>query len=91
MPKGTFKISRPKETTMKDYLNFSGKHVIVTGGRRGIGRAVSIAFAERGAKVAVVAANPDGSEILNELINAGTPGSYYCCDLCDPEKRKDLI
>ncbi len=53
MPKGTFKISRPKETTMKDYLNFSGKHVIVTGGRRGIGRAVSIAFAERGAKVMI--------------------------------------
>lgn len=76
---------------MKDYLNFSGKNVIVTGGRRGIGRAISIAFAERGAKVAVVAANPDGSEILDELFKAGAPGLYYCCDLCNPEKRKGLI
>ena len=59
---------------MKDYLNFSGKHVIITGGRRGLGRAMSIAFAERGAKVAVVAANPDGSEIMADLEKAGTPG-----------------
>ena len=80
-----------KDFYMKDYLNFSGKNVIVIGGRRGIGRAISIAFAERGAKVAVVAGNPDGSEILDELFKAGTSGLYYCCDLCNPEKRKGLI
>ena len=76
---------------MKDYLNFSGKHVIITGGRRGLGRAMSIAFAERGAKVAVVAANPDGSEIMADLEKAGTPGLYYCCDLSKPEERAGLI
>ena len=76
---------------MKDYLNFTGKHVIITGGRRGLGRAMSIAFAERGAKVAVVAANPDGTEIMAELEKAGTPGLYYRCDLSKPEERNGLI
>lgn len=76
---------------MKDYLNFTGKHVIITGGRRGLGRAMAIAFAERGAKVAVVAANPDGSEIMAELEKAGTPGLYYRCDLSKPEERNGLI
>ncbi|MCP3933058.1 MAG: SDR family oxidoreductase [Bacteroidetes bacterium] len=34
-------------------MDFSNKAVLITGGSRGIGRAIAIAFAEKGAKVAV--------------------------------------
>lgn len=39
----------------KNDLDFTGKTAIVTGGRRGIGRAISLAYAEHGAEVAVIA------------------------------------
>lgn len=76
---------------MTDYLNFTGKTAIVIGGRRGLGRAMSIAFAERGAKVAVVARSAEGNEILRDLAAAGAPGLYYSCDVADPEARRGLI
>lgn len=40
-------------TTMKNSLDFSEKSIIVTGGARGIGRAVVQAFAEAGANVVI--------------------------------------
>lgn len=60
---------------MIDYMDFSGKCAVVTGGRRGLGREIAIELAERGARVAVIAQNPNGKDVLDALKKAGTPGS----------------
>lgn len=54
-------------------LDLSGTRVLVTGGSRGIGRAVSEAFLDEGAHVAFCARNPDEVQSTqDELLDRGT-------------------
>ena len=39
---------------MKYFLDMSGKIVLITGGSRGLGRAMALSFAGQGADVAIV-------------------------------------
>jgi 3-oxoacyl-[acyl-carrier protein] reductase len=72
-------------------MGFSGRKVLITGGSRGIGRACSIAFAERGARVAVnYRANADAAEAtLAEL--PGGPHVALRADVADPEDAQRLV
>lgn len=42
------------DRAMNDLLNMSGKNVLITGGSRGLGRAMALGFAAHGANVAIV-------------------------------------
>ncbi|ARU02489.1 3-oxoacyl-[acyl-carrier protein] reductase [Loktanella sp. PT4BL] len=62
-------------------MTLSGQTAIVTGGSRGIGRAICIALAQQGAKVAFCHADdPEAAETL-VAINSLSEGFAFVCDV----------
>src|SRR5436190_12611155 len=67
-----------------DRFRLDGKTALVTGARRGIGRAMTVALAEAGAAiVATSAALGAGSEVEADVAAAGRQFRGYACDLAD--------
>lgn len=71
---------------------FSGRNVVITGASSGIGADVAVGFAERGAKVALLARR---GEVLRELASkiedAGGLGIPIACDVTDRGQVFDAI
>lgn len=63
----------------------TGKTAIVTGGSRGIGHAIAVAFAEAGANVAIIYAGNTAAaeETLKEVEAKGAQGVTIQCDVAD--------
>src|SRR6188472_4601227 len=75
-------------------MTFKGKSVLVTGGSRGIGRAISLRFAEQGARrVAVSYLRNDraAEETADEIRQLGADPILLRGNLGDPEKTKALL
>ena len=67
---------------------FAGKHVLVTGGGRGIGRAIALAFLSEGARVSVFSRSPQKAGA------AGLTGgslSVYPCDVTDRAQVEQAV
>jgi NAD(P)-dependent dehydrogenase (short-subunit alcohol dehydrogenase family) len=72
-------------------MDFSGKFVFVTGGSRGIGRAVATAFAARGARVAInYLSNTDAAEKTLKALEGG-PHMLVQGDVSDPDSVRHMI
>ena len=53
-------------------MQLKGRRALVTGGTRGIGKAVALEFARQGADVVICGTNPEKLEqVKQELINLG--------------------
>ena len=76
-----------------DQFNLSGKTALVTGCKRGIGRAMAVGLAEAGADIVGVSASlePSGSEIEKEVAALGRSFRAYRCDFGDREKLYEFI
>ncbi len=69
-----------------------GKVVVVTGGTSGIGEATALKMAEAGARVVVVARDPEkAKETMAKLKAMGGTAKFYSCDLADLTSCDKLI
>src|SRR5918992_1555894 len=60
---------------------FRDRHALVTGGGRGIGRAIAAALVAAGAKVTVVGRDPGP---LGDVVTAGHAHGFAAADVTDP-------
>ena len=69
-----------------------GRVSLITGGGRGLGRAIALAYAKEGAKVAISSRTQSEIENTLELIReAGGVGFGFAADLTKEQEAKDLI
>lgn len=65
-------------------MNFDGKVVLVTGGARGIGKAITERFHKHGANVAILGRNAEAAKgLATELSSRGAKCVGYGCDVAD--------
>lgn len=65
-------------------MNLQGRTAIVTGGSRGIGRAVALALARAGARVAVIATKDSSARpVAEEIQKAGGKAKAFGVDVAD--------
>jgi 2-deoxy-D-gluconate 3-dehydrogenase len=76
-----------------DTFNIQGKVALVTGCKRGMGKAMAIALAEAGADIIGVSANLEleNSEVAQEVTALGRKFSAYQCDLGNREALYSFI
>ena len=74
-------------------MQFEGKHVLVTGGSRGIGRAIVEGFAKEGAEVAFCyhSNSAAADEVVKELTEQGFKVTGHKCDVASKSECDALV
>jgi short-subunit dehydrogenase len=73
-------------------IDFRNKVAVITGASSGIGKALSIELAERGAKVVLAARNTDALDNVKSHINSKGGDAYiFKCDVSNENNCKELI
>jgi NAD(P)-dependent dehydrogenase (short-subunit alcohol dehydrogenase family) len=73
-------------------MRLSGKTAIVTGARRGIGRAIALALAKEGANVVVSdISQKDCRKVVDEIERMGRRGLALKCDVSSSDDVEDMV
>ena len=73
-------------------MNVKGKTILITGGGRGLGRAMALAFAAKGARLAIVGVNQGVVEEAAALCReAGAEAKAYLADVSDESAVLDVF
>jgi NAD(P)-dependent dehydrogenase (short-subunit alcohol dehydrogenase family) len=76
----------------EDTSSFQNKSVLLTGATSGIGRATALAFARRGANVAVVGrAVARGEEVAASCVAAGGDACFIAADVTKPDELRRAV
>ena len=71
----------------EELFSVAGQNVVVTGGSRGIGRAIAEGFAARGANVLICSRTQESVETaLKEMNDAGLKADGIACDVSDEQQ-----
>jgi len=75
---------------MPDALNLNSRHAVVTGGSRGIGRAIAVALAQQGANLSLIYAGQAeaAEQACAEAAAFGVDAKAYQCDISDWDQTK---
>jgi 2-dehydro-3-deoxy-D-gluconate 5-dehydrogenase len=76
---------------MNSSFDLTNKVAVVTGGTRGIGKAIALAFAEAGADIALLQRSVEDTETKRNIEKLGRGCRIIQCDLNDSEQVKQAI
>src|SRR5438093_13471968 len=74
-------------------MALEGKHALITGSSRGIGRGIALALAESGVKIAVHYFQNEraGNETLEQVRNRGSDGFVVQADVTRPDQIPEMF
>lgn len=87
---GALSIGRAALKALKR-ISFEGRVVVITGGSRGLGLAMSRRLAEEGAKLALLARNENELQTACDELREHTTAEYFVCDVRSDDQVKNAI